>query len=93
MLQRLSCISFLFKPPCSKLTIDKTWGIEVFIMERSIGALTYFITVLLLGRFHLRLSIIINNPYSDRQRCNYIDLNSLEVSNDIEKWTVQVKLK
>lgn len=54
-------------------------------MERSIGALTYFITVLLLERFHLRLSIIINKPYSDRQRCNYINLNSLEVSNDIEK--------
>ena len=88
MLQRFSCISFLFKPPCSKLKIDKSGWIEVFIMERSIGALTYFITVLLLGRFHLGLLIIINNTYSDRQRCNYIDLNSLEVWNNIEKWTV-----
>ena len=93
MLQRFSCISFLFKPPCSKLTIDKSGWIEVFIMERSIGALTYFITVLLLGWFHLGLFIIINNTYSDRQRCNYIDLKSLEVWNNIEKWTVQVKLK
>ena len=73
--------------------IDKTWRIEVFIMERSISILTYFITVLLLGRFHLCLSIIINNPSSNQQRCNYTDSNSLEELNDIEKWTVQAKTK